>query len=198
MISEKRKKTIWLRLCFMGVLCISVLIFGIGAAQARYRMSKPTDVEFQALQNQQVFLWSGADADESTLTALDDWTETDSGSAKLNFKISNGTAEDDYCSKPLSFTIRILASQGIQKSENVTISLQIEGEQYTAVPEQILEGSSRYDTFGPGWIYCFYDSNGIEVSWDLDEGKLSVVTAELTVEGAVQYTSLLRLEATAL
>ena len=63
--------------------------------------------------------------------------------------------------------------------------------------EPILEGTSRYEKFGPGVIYSFFDEKGAELSWQLQEDTLSVLTAELTVEGVGEYAGLLRLEATA-
>ena len=85
----------------------------------------------------------------------------------------------------------------MQNTENVKVRLKIEDKQYTAVAEPILEGTSRYEKFGPGVIYSFFDEKGVELSWQLQEDTLSVLTAELTVEGVGEYAGLLRLEATA-
>lgn len=199
MISEKRKKSLPFRLCLVGVLCASMLILGIGTAQARYRNSTEKDIAFQAEQIKQVFLWSDTGGELSELTPLADWTQSAGGGAKLSFKVSNGTSEESFCSEPLSFNIRIAASLGIMQNtdNNVKVCLNIEGEQYTAVAEPILKGTSRYEKFGPGVIYSFYDEKGVELSWQLTEANLSVVKAELTVEGVGEYAGLLRLEATA-
>ncbi|MDD6095776.1 MAG: hypothetical protein PUC29_08550 [Clostridia bacterium] len=198
MNSEKRKQPLPFRLCLVGVLCASLLILGIGTAQARYRNSTEKDIAFQAEQLKQVFLWSDTGGELSDLTPLADWTQTKGGGAKLSFKVSNGTSEESFCSEPLSFNIRVAASLGImQNTDNVRVCLKIDGEQYTAVAEPILKGTSRYEKFGPGVIYSFYDEKGVELSWQLTEDSLSVVKAELTVEGVGEYAGLLRLEATA-
>lgn len=198
MNSEKRKQPLPFRLCLVGVLCASLLILGIGTAQARYRNSSPKDINFQAEQLKQVYLWSDTGGELSELTPLADWTQSAGGGAKLRFKVSNGTSEESFSSEPLSFNIRVAASLGImQNTDNVNVCLKIDGEQYTAVAEPILKGTSRYEKFGPGVIYSFYDEKGVELSWQLTEDSLSVVKAELTVEGVGEYAGLLRLEATA-
>ena len=76
MNSEKRKKSLWFRLCLVGVLCLSLLALGMGTAQARYRNSTEKDLEFQADRLKQVFLWSDTGGEASDLTPLADWTRS--------------------------------------------------------------------------------------------------------------------------
>lgn len=195
MIPEKRNWTSYLRLCLVGILCPLLLLLSIGTAMGRYRKTEMWEVAFQPTIHQQIFLWDGAVEDTETLQTLEGWTETEPGKAVLSFQVSNGTA-DSFCSNPLRFCIRIVASQGIQNPENLQIKLQIGEKEYTAKATKILEGSARFETFGPGWIYGFYDSNETELTWELLEGRLSKVNAVLTVEGVGGYTSLLRMEVT--
>lgn len=192
------------RLCLAGILCAAALLLSISAAQGRYRYRIPnttdetdaTEILLQAAKAEQICLWSEAGDEPEQLIPLTNWTETGIGRAVLKFRVSNGTLES-YCSDPLRFGVGIAASLGIQNPDNVHIELKINEKTYTAQPIQIIEGSSRYETFGPGWMYCFFDRSGAEVTWELAEGGFSAVNAELTVEGTGEYVSLLQLEVTA-
>lgn len=216
MTQKKRNRTWYLRLCLVGILCPLLLLLGIGAVQGRYRNQMTTEVTFQSTQNQQIYIWNGAaetteteetlpteastettptEENAETLQPLEGWSQTEPGKAVLNFQVTNGTA-DNFCSEPLRFCVRVAASLGIQNPENVTMTLQIGEKKYTAKATQIQEGSTRFVTFGPGWVYGFYDSNDMELTWELLGGRLSKVDAVLTVEGSGDYTSLLRMEVT--
>lgn len=188
------KKQNGIRLCLVGILCVLLLLLSIGTAQGRIRINKGVEASFQPYQTRQVCLW--AEGDPADLQPLTGWTETGVGSAALHFQVSNGSPED-YCGDTMQFRVRIAASLGIGKPENVALTLQIDGKTYTAKATPIPEGSARYQTFGPGWVYSFIDDSGNELAWELPGGKLSLVDALLTATGAGEYTSLLRTEVTA-
>ena len=196
MMPDKRVRAAGLRLSLTGILCALALFLGTGAALGRYLEKQGKDIAFQALQSQTLFLWNGAVNGENGLQPLSEWTETGEGSAVLKFQITNGTA-GSYCGDTLRFCVRVSASLGIQDPDSMTVTLLIDGKEYTAKPVEIRKGSARYETFGPGWVYCFYDAGGAEVSWELAGGSLSAKDAVLTVAGSGEYVSLVRVEVTA-
>ena len=169
MIPEKQKS---IRLCLTGILCVLLFFLSVSTAQGRFRETHGGEASFQAVAAQQVSL--------SCLGGTD-WTYIGAGSGKMDFLVSCPAAESDS-SVPLWFTVRVAVTQGIQNADNVQIKLEINGGVYTASATPILAGTTRYETFGPGWLYRFYDSDGNELSWELLSGN--PVAATLTVEGA--------------
>lgn len=193
MIPEKQNG---IRLCLTGILCVLLFFLSVGVAQGRIRLTKTIHAPFQAIQMQQVCIWDGATGDTEDFQEISGWTETEAGKAALRFQVINGNT-DEFCGIPLRFCVRIAVSLGVQNPDHVQIKLQIQEKEYIGKATPILEGSARYQTFGPGWIYGFYDDSGNELSWELLGGELSAVEAVLLVEGTGAYASLLRAEVTA-
>lgn len=73
-----------------------------------------------------------------------------------------------------------------------------EGEEqpaYGAYVMRIPENSALYHSFGDGWVFRFLNDEGEELTWTLEEGKLSCVELNLTITGdALAGTSLFQLQ----
>jgi hypothetical protein len=154
-------------------------------------------VDFYLPQTEQLQISSQKTDASGDLLPLSTWTTNGAGVASLAFCVSNGTSEA-YAGDAMSFHIRLIASLGLQKAENLTVTLQYEGRTYIGTATAIPEGSGRYETFGPGWTFSFRDASGAEAAWTLAGGTLSKANFTLTVEGEAQYDSLLQIEVTGL
>ena len=66
---------------------------------------------------------------------------------------------------------------------------------YTASPFAIIEGMVDYETYGPGWMYRFYNEAGEELSWPFVGGILQTREFTLTVTGQSEAVAALRLNA---
>lgn len=68
---------------------------------------------------------------------------------------------------------------------------------FQAVATRIGVDSPLYNTFGDGWVFSFLNEDGMERSWTLEGGTLSVLEMTLTLEGtALTDPSLLQLQIT--
>lgn len=66
---------------------------------------------------------------------------------------------------------------------------------YAAYVMRIPENSALYHSFGDGWVFRFLDDEGQELTWTLEEGKLSCVELNITINGDVLAgTSLFQLQ----
>lgn len=66
---------------------------------------------------------------------------------------------------------------------------------YAAHILRIPKNSALYHSFGDGWVFRFLDDQGEELTWTLEEGKLSCVEMNITITGdALEGTSLFQLQ----
>ena len=66
---------------------------------------------------------------------------------------------------------------------------------YAAYVMRIPENSALYHSFGDGWVFRFLNDEGEELTWTLEDGKLSCVEMNITITGdALAGTSLFQLQ----
>lgn len=69
--------------------------------------------------------------------------------------------------------------------------------EFVATAVRIAENSPLYTTFGDGWMFCFLNEEGAEITWLLDGGQLSYIDMTVILEnGTLTNTSLLQLQVT--
>lgn len=162
----------------LGILCVVTLLLTVGATLARFRETVTDSLVFQP------------ETPESLTLRSDSGWSTQGSVSSLSFTLENTTQQ------PETGKIYLLASAGIQSGNDLSIVLTHGENQYTAVAQSIEKGSALYQSFGAGWVYRFYDSQGQELLWPME--PQSEQACQLTVESKSNrdYHSLLRLVAT--
>lgn len=186
---NRRKQNIsrWYALGLAAVLVISSLILATGIALARYRTEYKETIKFVTGEPGGIYL--GA-VDEETgtfdVTATGNWEQVEN-TLQLDFSVANGVDQENCAERTQVFHVRLIGSLGIGQDETLpTIKLidptvhdstkaADENEGYTAEPIRIVEGSLLHTTFGDGWVYCFLDEEGEELTWVLEGGEFSCV-----------------------
>ena len=67
--------------------------------------------------------------------------------------------------------------------ENLTATLTVDGNVYSADFTQVTSGSSLYESYGAGWTGSFRDAGGNSPLWLLAGGVFSYKEMTLTVSG---------------
>ena len=166
--SYKRIKAIGL------FLLIGALLLCVGLACGRYVSNIRGSLLFQT---------GGIDeGDVMEIVSQDGWQTTATG-IKLAFRLDSERASADR-----RVYLRLTATEGL--SEDVTVTLQVDGTTYQGVLRRITKQDALYEQMGPGVVITF-DQNGDEVDWPLT-GEQEML---LTVNGASD-PALLRLTAT--
>ena len=168
------KKNNILPLLVIGLM-VGVLVLSIGLAQARYRENLKETVPFQV-----------EEAETLTLREQTGWA-TNGNISTLTFSVENTGQERE------NGKIYMLASQGLQSGEKLTVTLTQSQQVYTAVAERIQEGSALYKSFGDGWIYRFLDGQGKEHTWPIEAGSQLTYQLKVQSNSEIGYDSLIRL-----
>lgn len=207
---NRRKLNIstWYSLGLAVVLVIFCLILSTGVTWARYRSEVSKDIHFKVRKPVTVCLGQvergeGAPEEGRFVQSGGAWVQNEDNTLQLNFAIANGANELSYEERNQEVHIRLIGTLGIQSEED-TISLKLafpnaddpeEMETVKAKAVRIKAGSAMHTTFGDGWMFCFTDKKGEELTWTLEGGALSWIEMELTMEGgAPADTSLLQLQ----
>ena len=111
----------------------------------------------------------------------------------MEFMLSNGTAEDSFCPYDQRITLSLFATLGLDKPENVTITLTDGWSVYTAECRKVAEGTAWYTRYGPGWVYSFYNEAGEEISWHLTGTRWIEKKMTITVKGESEMPAALSL-----
>lgn len=193
---RQRKNNIgrWCALCVL-ILTLSAVL-AVSPAFARYRtVLDPFSYAFQAKKADNIYLWSGkTDSGYTPLSGA--WTVTAQGS-ELPILVTNGTGAD-HARDDLTISIRVAATEGIQAGNNLNLSLRAGEETYTGYPTAIDPGTAFFEDFGAGWIYRFLNTDGEELTWELEGKKLSEFSAILTCGGSVPLDeSMVQIQVTA-
>jgi len=137
---------------------------------------------------------SNSDTNSNTGTNSNAATGTGAASVyQLSFLAANGRNARIPCEQDQKVSLAVFATVGVVKPENLTIVLTDGQSSYTAVPFALTEGMADYETYGPGWMYRFYNTAGEELSWPLAGGVFQTREFTLTVTGQSETVTALRL-----
>ena len=196
-------------LCLLLLLVLSIgcLVAATGTTFARYRSESKEDLLFQVREPNQVLLgtvqMAQADSEKETFASSErlEWTVQD-GIASLTFSAANGSDSENFSPGDQAVRLRMLGSltlaekgtmpelvvtyvykktmvDGTEKEETKTVTGEV---------SYIVEGSSLYNTYGPGCLYTFYETTAEgkrEVTWELPGGKLSYITLTIQSTGDI-------------
>lgn len=183
-----------LRLVMAALLVAGCLIAAVGISFARYRTEHGDGISFQVDQRGRLVLGS---AEEDVFTTNQTaWASTDSGK-QLQFAVANGTSETDRTTVTQKVSIRVIGSLGAWNADSEQkMYLTVAGEQFEAAVIPIVQGTALHTQFGDGWEFRFLDSDGKELTWELDGAQWNYLQMQLSVDTvSVLDTSLLRLQA---
>lgn len=185
---QNQKKKAWLKFFTVLLLCGILVTLAIGTAFARYEKSLSAELQmkYQA-KTEQIYIRSIEEQGLDKPAALPENTY------QMNFVLSNGNAEDTYCDYDQTATLSLFATLGLENPENFVIMLSEGGICYQSRYEQVLEGTSLYTQYGPGWIYRFYNADGEEISWLLSGTGLVEKQMTITITGISSLPTALNL-----
>lgn len=212
MKTQKRKIKAWLYLLSAVLLCGFFITVSWGAVQARYEseMQKEVSLEYQAKTNQIYLRSAEKNEDGSIRTAsdgsflplgswqpkTDEMGNTEEDTYVLDFLLSNGNGKG-YCIYDQSASLMLVATSGLADPANLKIVLTDGKFHYSARYVSVKEGTAAYETYGPGWIYRFYNEAGEEISWEFSGRKMAVKELTITVTGTSEFPAALSLVASA-
>lgn len=195
------KRRSWPQLALMALLTLASVILLVSAVFARYETSTTSYLSYQAKEYAGLYLWSGINQSTGTFRSTQSYWTENNGRNELTFVVSNGTSGYDCAEESQQVYIRLFAALALQYTEgSMPVTLGVTEEDgsvslYSGTARSIAEDTPLYETFGPGWFFVFYDEYGEEVSWRLEGGRLSALSASLTVEGVeLEDTTLLQLQ----
>ncbi len=183
-----------LTLLFTLILCIGLLIVSTGNIFARYRAERQKDVTVQVRKPEMVLLGTIENGEFTSSDRLE-WVVEDNV-ASLKFAVANGASETDFSTKDQAIQLCMIGSLGILKDGeppwlSVTfIPQKGNGEErtVTATASSIVEGTALYHSYGPGWLYRFYETTAEgnrELTWELPGGSLSYVILTVKTDGDI-------------
>lgn len=165
------------QLILAAILILVCVLLLVTATWARYRDDEVNYLGYAAKSPDSISVW--ADGNSGWLFYDD--------SGYLSFHVSNDANGADYAADNQEVSIRLLASLSIAELEGESIELSVDDgtdvTTCTAVSIPITEGTELYKTFGAGRVYIFQDGEGKELSWTLEGGKLSTLSAQLEITG---------------
>ncbi len=193
----------WPQFALIALLTVASVILLAGAIFARYETSTTSYLSYQPKEIASLYLWGGIDETTGTFRSGQSYWIRNDNVNMLEIAVSNGTSDYDCAAETQQVYIRMFAALALQYTEGdmpVTLWVTDEAGQetwYTGSVQPIWENTPLYETFGPGWIFSFRDEFGEELSWTLEGGRLSVLSARLTMEGVeLEDTTLLQLQVT--
>lgn len=189
-----------LSLLLLLFLCISCIAAATGITFARYRSDSQEKVLFEVREPNQVYLGTVQEIQEKDTfvsSEMLEWVlDEESGVVSLTFAAANGLDTESYSSKDQALKLRMLgslnlAAAGIPPELTVTyVSKKLNGdeEEKTVKGEvsYLREGTALYHTYGPGFIYTFYETTAegkSELTWELSGGSLSYVVLTIKTTG---------------
>lgn len=200
---QNRKVQAWLRFFAAFLLCglLLGLIFAGTFARYEYSLFKSFEFQYEA-QNGQIYIRSV----ENEKTEVTDDVIPDDESMEgevsgeiledanvVDFIIANGSNEENYCIYDQEATLSLFATIGLENPENFIITLVDGNTTYLASCSEVVRGTDLYTTYGPGWIYHFYDSEGNEIKWLFPGTQIIERRMKLIVVGANDMPATLHL-----
>lgn len=198
----------WYSLGLAAILLVFSLTISTGAAWARYRTEASDGIRFDVKRPVSVCLgrmeYDDASGEKKFVqTEAGSWERNENGQLQLGFAVANGVSETEFEKQDQQVYFRVIGSLGLQNAgKAISLSMTFPQsddpetfEHIQATATRIVAGSPMYATFGGGWMYCFTDEKGEELTWVLEGGKLSSIEMALTLEnGTLTDTSLLQLQ----
>lgn len=200
--NKPAKRMPGLYLLLILFLSIGCMVAAAGTAFARYRSESQEKILFEVREPDQVYLGTVKEVKAKEKFAPSktlEWTvDEKTGVASLTFAAANGTDSENYSAKTQAVKLRMLgslnlAATGMPPELSVTyVSKKLNGdeEEKTVKGEisYLVEGTALYHTYGPGFIYTFYETTAEgkkELTWELPGGQLSHVTLTIKTSGTV-------------
>lgn len=183
--SVKTATKIQLSVAVLMLLLVIVLI--TGTTLARYESQNTSEITMDIQQSKRLYLLSGNISESGEYEALSDWKSSSDGEYGLDFLLANGNSKDNICSYSQNVSLQVVATLGVEKTENIQLILSVDSEEYTAVATEIKKDTNLYNMYGPGWVYKFCNKAGEELSWKLIGGKLNYKEMSLKVKSNSSY-----------
>ena len=212
MVAEKRKSRIKLQFGIMFLFIIIFFSIVIGSSYAHYEAALTKELGFQyvaesgqiqirgvdsneiedAVQNVETITETAEPEQPAEMTEGEENEDTYKNVTSAYFALSNGT-KDKFCSYDQKATLSMVATIGLGNPNDFIITLVDGGSSYMAICSEIIEGTELYATYGPGWVYHFYDSTGAEVEWQFPGDLLVERIMQIVVLGASEMPTTLNL-----
>ena len=212
MFAEIRKSRIAIQFGTMFLFLIIFLSMVVGKSYAHYEAAIAKEVGFQYVAETGQIQIRGADSSEIEKVTVEEEivpeetipeeTAPEEGIPEESvqeeqitsayFVLSNKDGEK-FCGYDQKATLSMVATIGLGNPNDFMITLVDGGASYMAVCSDIIEGTELYATYGPGWIYHFYDSAGEEVEWQFPGTQLIERVMQIMVIGASEMPATLNL-----
>ncbi|MBO5068752.1 MAG: hypothetical protein J6C37_00065 [Roseburia sp.] len=202
-----RKQKAWLNFLMVFLFCGALFLLVLGTSLARYQENKSKELLFHyEAKSEQIYITKIDDTDAASegdsMEVVSEGESTEAGGEEentyvVNFLLANGAEENSYCTYDQIASLSLFATIGVGNPEEFTITLTDGGNTYAAVYSEVVEGTTMYSLYGPGWIYRFYNEAGEELSWFFPGTQYVSRQMTLTVEGACELPTALSLIANA-
>ena len=179
-----KKSRLYLGLLGCAAVCFALCgVLLVGRAQAHYVNKQEFTVTLsqEALCPLYLHTASGSTAD---------WQ-------RKNFTLSNFPDGGKAGQTDLQAQIYLFATAGIASGDNLTVTLQYNGQSYTGTAQEIQEGTELYRCYGAGWRYVFLDAQGQELNLSFPAKEQMAYPFSICVETneSIPYSSMLTVRA---
>lgn len=182
----KQSKTVFLYLIGCTVVCLLLCcVLLVGRAYAHYESRKDFPVATSAQPVTHLYLQPVSEKSST------DWE-------RKEFTLSNYSEADTLEDQPAMMArITVLATVGMEDPDKAGIVLKKDGTSFVGRAEAIREGTELYHSFGPGWCYSFFDSDGTELTIPFAAREQTVISFALCVQTnqKINFDSMLRVQA---
>lgn len=164
------------------LLCCVLLV---GRVQAHYESRKDFSVLPSASATAHLYLQPVSEKSST------DWE-------RKEFTLSNYSEADTLEDQPAMMArITVLATVGMEDPDKAGIVLKKDGTSFVGRAEAIREGTELYHSFGPGWCYSFFDSDGTELTIPFAAREQTEISFALCVQTKqkINFDSMLRVQA---
>jgi hypothetical protein len=155
--------------------------------------TETTDEETEVPENEQTDIGSENNENQEENVSEETANNFVENVYSAHFVLANGTDLKDYCEYDQKATLSMVATVGLGNPNDFIVMLIDGGSSYTAICTEVLEGTEVYNTYGPGWVYQFYDSTGEEVEWQFPGTQYIERKMEIVVIGASEMPAVLNL-----
>lgn len=189
---QNRKLQAWLRFFASFLLCVLFcgLIFGTTYARYENSLSEPFTLQYEG-QSGQIYIRSV----QNNETAADEELQKENVEDvyEIDFILSNGADSKKYCTYDQTVTLSLFATVGLGDPEKFIITIVDGNTTYLAKCSEVVKGNDLYTTYGPGWMYHFYDTMGNEVQWQFPGTLFIERQMKLIIVGASEMPASMNL-----
>lgn len=205
---QDKKKQAWLRFLTTFLLCIAFISLTFGITYSRYEasLSKTFALQYEA-QSGHIYIRSVEKNDSEIpenqsvvgeTAATEEIENSESNDVLENayaveFIISNGSDKENYCTYDQEATLSLFATIGLGNPENFIITLADGNTTYLASCSEVVKGTELYTTYGPGWMYHFYDAEGNEITWAFPGTQLIERQMKIIILGSSEMPAAMNL-----